>query len=213
MATRLIIYEDNRDLRYALSEVLRVNPEVELVADFSNCIDVQHHMEVYRPEVILMDIDMPEVDGITGTLIIKSGFPNIFVIMLTVFEDPDKIIKAICAGADGYLLKKSTPDEIYKAIQDVKEGGAPMTPLVAKKVIQKFPKSQPVNLADTFSLSPREAEILNCLIDGNSYKQVAANLEISIDTVRSHIKKIYQKLQVQSATEAVAKALHVKGNG
>lgn len=212
MPIRLVIYEDNRDLRETLLLVLGSDPELEVLAAFENCVDVQHHMSVYRPDVVLMDIDMPEVNGIEGTTIIKTHFPEIQVLMLTVFEEADHIFDAICAGANGYLLKKTSPDQLLKAIHDVISGGAPMTPLVAKKVIERFPKRPPPHVSEAYQLSPRETEILNCLIKGLSYKLVASQLDISIDTVRSHIKKIYEKLHVNSATEAVSKALQFRGN-
>lgn len=212
MSVGIIIYEDNRDLRDALALVVGSDPNLRLLASFENCADVLHHMEVYKPEVVLMDIDMPVVNGIQGTTIIKSNFSQVQVLMLTVFEDADNIFDAICAGANGYLLKKTSPEQLLQAVHDVLGGGAPMTPLVAKKVIERFPRKPPQHVSEAYQLSPRETEILNCLVKGMSYKLVAAQLDISIDTVRSHIKKIYDKLHVNSATEAVSKALQFRGN-
>jgi len=157
---------------------------------------------------VLMDIDMPGCTGIEGLRRIKAIAPNINVVMLTVFEENDRVFDAVCAGADGYLLKKTPPARLLDAIGEVRAGGAPMTPAIARQVLRLFPKAPPRVVEESpANLSAREQEILGLLVEGYSYKMIAADRGISIDTVRSHIKKIYEKLHVRSMTEAVSKAL------
>jgi DNA-binding NarL/FixJ family response regulator len=157
-----------------------------------------------------MDIDMPGVNGIEGVKIIKSVRPETQIIMLTVFEDDDKIFESIKAGADGYILKKSIPTELLSAIHNASVGGSSISPGVASKVLNAFREKNKVSNTNTFSLSKREQEVLELLTKGYSYKKIAADLFVSIDTIGSHIKNIYSKLQVNSAPEAVAKALRLK---
>ncbi|HYV91629.1 MAG TPA: response regulator transcription factor [Chitinophagales bacterium] len=208
MPIKVIIYEDNDDLRDSLSQTLEEAKGLELLTAFPNCEFVKEHVEVYKPDVVLMDIDMPVVNGLQGVKIISQNFPALPVIMLTVFEDDKNIFEAICNGATGYLLKKSSPEKIIDSIKEVINGGAPMTASVARRVLSFFPRSSTKD--ETNHLSAREMEILSWLVKGNSYKMIANELSISIDTVRSHIKKIYEKLHVNSATEAVSKALNEK---
>ncbi|WP_022824387.1 response regulator [Hymenobacter norwichensis] len=207
--TRVLIYEDNADLRTSLSQLLSGAPGLELVGAIGNCMQAQADMERLRPDVVLMDIDMPGCTGIEGLRRIKAVAPDINVVMLTVFEENDRVFDAICAGADGYLLKKTSPVRLLDAIGEVRAGGAPMTPAIARQVLRLFPKALPRRPAEEShaNLSAREQEILGLLVEGYSYKMIAADRSISIDTVRSHIKKIYEKLHVRSMTEAVSKAL------
>jgi len=158
------------------------------------------------PDVVLMDINLGGVSGIEGVRRIKERFPATHVLMLTVFEENDKIFQSLCAGASGYLLKRSTPEKILEAVAEVHAGGAPMTASVARKVLTLFATLAPPP-ASASNLTPRETEILQHLVTGSSYKKIARDLFISFDTVNSHIKNIYAKLQVHSKTEAVAKAL------
>lgn len=204
---RVLIYEDNIDLRESMQHVLEMTSNINFLAGFSNCSDIKLHMEIYQPDVILMDIDMPEVNGIEGTAIVKQFYPDIQILMLTVFDEEDKIFEAICAGANGYLLKKTPPEKIIEAINNVMHGDVPLTPFIARKMLQIFPKAKKTDTPENYNLTIREQEILTCLVKGLSYKLIAEQLGISIDTVRSHIKKIYEKLHVNSATEAVVKAL------
>jgi DNA-binding NarL/FixJ family response regulator len=208
-ATRVLVYEDNVDLRTSLSQLLSGALGLELVGALGNCIQAQADIERLRPHVVLMDIDMPGCSGIEGLRCIKVVAPDINVVMLTVFEENDRVFDAICAGADGYLLKKTSPTRLIEAIMEVRAGGAPMTPAIARQVLQLFPKKLPQRPVEDShaSLSAREQEILGLLVEGYSYKMIAADRSISIDTVRSHIKKIYEKLHVRSMTEAVSKAL------
>ena len=210
--TRLLIYEDNPDLRASLSQLLGGSPGLELVGALSNCTQVVSDVARLQPDVVLMDIDMPGMTGIEGLRRLKASRPETLVVMLTVFEENSRVFDAICAGADGYLLKKTPPAKLLEAISEVRQGGAPMTPAIARQVLKLFPASparaQAGAVAEpTDALSQREQEILKLLVAGYSYKMIAADRNISLDTVRSHIKKIYEKLHVHSMTEAVTKAL------
>jgi DNA-binding NarL/FixJ family response regulator len=161
-------------------------------------------IKIFKPDVIIMDIDMPPSNGVEALKLLRKQYDTLPVIMLTVFEDNDNIINAICAGASGYLLKKDI-EQLMPAIKDVLQGGAPMTSSVARKVLQLFPGKQEKKV-NTESLTQRESEILNWLVKGYSYKMIATETNLNVETVRSHLKKIYRKLQVRSATEAVYKA-------
>ncbi|UYZ61642.1 response regulator [Hymenobacter weizhouensis] len=208
-ATRVLLYEDNADLRTSLSQLLSQAPGLTLAGALGNCTRVEEDLIRLRPDVVLMDIDMPGANGIEGLRRIKAVAPQVQVVMLTVFEENDRVFQAVCAGADGYLLKKTPPAKILDAVAEVRAGGAPMTPGIARQVLRLFPRPAARPSADELStaLSAREQEILGLLVEGYSYKMIAADRSISLDTVRSHIKKIYEKLHVRSMTEAVSKAL------
>lgn len=175
---------------------------------FEDCNHVVEDVQASNPDVILMDIDMPGINGIEGVRIIRSHFPKVHIIMQTVFEDDEKIFAAILAGADGYILKKTPPVKLIEGIKEVVEGGAPMTASVARQVLKLF-QSQPAK-PDEYNLTEREKEILALLIKGMSYKMIASQCGITYFTVNMHIKKIYEKLHVHSATEAVSKAIQNK---
>lgn len=200
---RIIIYEDKDTLRESLRLMLGSMDDIEVAAAFSNCNTVVEDMIQLQPEVVLMDIDMPGKNGIYGAEKIKEANPEISVIMHTVFDDDEKIFQSLEAGADGYLLKNTSPVKLYEAIKDVTLGSAPISPGVAKRVLQAFYKKPKQN----FDLSPREKQILQLLVDGYTYKKIAAECFISMDTVRTHLKNTYTKLQVNSGKEAVVKAL------
>ncbi len=205
---KIIVYEDNPDLRDSLAVLLGGSIGFELVGAFVNCEQVANHVIDLKPDVVLMDIDMPVANGLKGLKIIKKLAPQVNVVMFTVFEDNENIFEAICSGAVGYLLKRTPPVKLLEAIHDAHNGGAPMTSSIARKVLQMLPTQQKVSESNDYKLTEREGEILNLLVKGNSYKMIADKSGISIDTVRSHIKKIYDKLHVHSQTEAVAKAIH-----
>lgn len=205
MVTRLLLYEDNENLRNSLISLLQWQADMELTAAFPDAQSVLNDIEVCKPDVVLMDIDMPFTNGIDALKQIRKNYYDLPVIMLTVFEDNEHIFNSILAGASGYILKKNF-DQIVPAIKDVLSGGAPMTSLVAKKVLSLFPKPAQHPAEEDKLLSARETEILQLLIKGYSYKMIADELNITLETVRSHIKKIYKKLQVNSATEAIYKA-------
>ena len=208
-ALNLLIYEDRPDLRASLEMLLGGLPDLHLAGAFPNCKNVAEEVRNLQPQVVLMDINMPEYDGLYGLQIIKELRPETEVIMFTVFEEEEKIFAALEAGASGYLLKDTPPMKLYEAIRDVILGGAPMSPGIARRVLERF-KKPPVAHASTFHLSKRETEILHLLVKGHTYKRIAADCFISMDTVRGHLKNIYAKLQVNSGKEAVAKALRHK---
>ncbi len=210
MHTAVVIYEDNIFLRNSISDLISSSTQFVLKGAFENCDHVTYEMETLRPEVVLMDIEMAGVNGLEGLRIIKKKFPHVHVIILTVFEDNDSVFDAICSGASGYLLKKTSPEKILEAINDVLNGGAPMTSSIARKVLDLFPKAS-THTEEVSKLAPREQEVLQLLITGHSYKMIASSLGITLETVRSHIKRIYEKLHVHSATEAAAKAFTKKG--
>ena len=208
MATSLVIYEDNVRLRESLELLLSGDSGFTVTGAFSNCTGVVDQMETLAPELVIMDIDMPEMSGIEGVRRIKSRFPDIKVVMFTVFDDDSRIFDCICNGADGYLLKNTSPLNLIKALQELDEGGIPMSPFVAQKVFQFFRNTKKEK--DAFNLTPRELEILDLLVRGNSYKMIADKSSISIDTVKKHLQNIYHKLHVNCGTEAVVKALQHK---
>lgn len=207
---RLIVYEDNDKLRQALELIFGGSEDVHLCAAFPDCGSVVEDVQALAPDVVLMDIDMPGVNGIEGVRRIKEVAPNVRVLMHTVFDEDTKIFDALAAGADGYLLKSVSPVQLYSAIGDVAGGGSPMSPGVARKVLESFRQKEESKQEDTVSLSQREREILQLLTHGHTYKRIAADCGISIDTTRTHIKNIYTKLHVNCGTEAVAKALKLR---
>jgi DNA-binding NarL/FixJ family response regulator len=204
---KLFIYEDDKDLRDGLCQFLAATGIFEVVCSFANCDTIQQDLKSADVDILLMDIDMPGTNGIEGIRLAKAVKPSLNILMFTVFDDDKKIFDAICSGADGYLLKKTAPEKIIEALKDVYNGGAPMTPSIAKKVLASFPRKTD---NDTEPLTAKEQEILTHLVNGNSYKQVASLQNTSVETVRTHIKHIYSKLHVSSMSQAVAKAIQHK---
>ena len=204
---KIAVFDDHRERRDALKMLISLEQDMQWIGDFENCSDLVDHLAGNPPDVVLMDIDMPEVNGIEGVKLIHTHFPGTLVIMQTVFEDDDKIFNSILAGAHGYILKKTPPEKLIEGVYEVVSGGAPMTATVARKVLTLF-KNQPHNKErETFDLSDREIEVLTLLVKGLNHKMVAAQLHISPFTVGNHVKKIYQKLHVHNSSEAVAIAL------
>jgi DNA-binding NarL/FixJ family response regulator len=203
---RIAIFDDNDALRNSLYQLLHHTPGFEVVAMFNNCLQVVQKIEENLPRVVLMDIDMPQLSGIDAVKEIKKIFPAVDIIMFTVFEDEEKIFEALKAGATGYLLKKTQPVKIIEAIQEVTAGGAPMTASIARKVMLFF-NQHAAQQKNKNILTAREQDVLKGLIEGFSYKMIAAHLNISVETVRTYIKRIYDKMHVNSMTEAVARAL------
>jgi DNA-binding NarL/FixJ family response regulator len=202
----VLIYEDNDDMRNGLAQLISRTAGLKLSGAFADCMATESQVKNLVPDVILMDIDMPVITGIQAVQLIRHFDTDVQILMLTVFDTNEKIFDALCAGASGYLLKKTPPSKIIEAINDVYTGGTPMTPEIAKKVLGHFSK-QPIKNKEHYNLTAREKDILFCLAQGYSYKMIAAQLQISIDTVRFYIKQTYLKLQVNSAPEAIAKAL------
>ena len=203
----IAIVEDNAQYRTAISIILQLNENFRLIHKLENCDEMIGRFEVEKPDVVLMDIDMPGENGIVGVRKIKEARPQTAVIMYTVFEDDEKLFQCLCAGANGYLLKKTPPAKLFEAIQDVMEGGAPMSPTIAKKVLGTFQTKQESN---KYHLSPREIEVLQWLTKGYSIKQIAVEMHIAFDTARTHLKNVYQKLHVNCGKEAIVKALGEK---
>jgi DNA-binding NarL/FixJ family response regulator len=203
------IVEDHKDLRDSIELVLKMSPGFVCEGSYDRCEHLIHEIEKGRcePQVILMDIGLPGMSGIEGVKKIKELHPDVQILMLTIYEDDSHVFQAICAGAAGYLLKNSEQKEILQAIEQVVKGGIPMTPVIARRVINMFKDFAPAPPQQEFNLTPREIEVLKSLVDGLDYKQIANKHFISLDTVRNHIRHIYQKLQVHSKSEAVAKAL------
>ena len=204
---KVAVFDDNKPRRELLKLLLDNSEGLTCCGAYEDCRDIVENLSGDIPDVILMDIDMPYVNGIEGLRAVRSHFPAVRVLMQTIFEDDDKIFDAIVAGADGYLLKKTPPAKLLEAILDVVAGGAPMTPTVARQVLLLFNNKHQRLQKKDFNLSQREQEILGYLVQGLSYKMIAATCNISYPTVNSHISHIYEKLHVSSGTEAVAKAL------
>lgn len=177
----------------------------EVLASFKNCNNVLAELQEYKPDVILMDIDMPGTNGISGLKQIRLVNNEVKILMLTVFDDNKNVFEAISSGANGYVLKKTPPAKLLEYIQEAQSGGAPMTSSIATQVLKMF-SSIHHDKGENYNLSDREKEVLSLLVNGYSYKMISSEMFIAIDTVRSHIKKIYEKLQVNSKSEAVAKA-------
>jgi DNA-binding NarL/FixJ family response regulator len=203
---RVAIFEDNYLLRDGYYQLINGMPGFTCVGAYDNAADVLFKIRRSEPEVVLMDIDMPGISGIEAVCIIKENVSHIHIIMQTVFEDDDKIFRAIQAGAGGYILKKTPPSKILEAISEVYNGGAPMTPSIAGKTLQLFRAGiKPLPDKKQAQLNARQTEILESIVNGMSYKLIAEKLFISVDTVRYHIKNIYEILQVHSRFELIHK--------
>lgn len=209
MAVRIVIYDDNTILRESLCSLLALTGEYTVVASYPDCSDVVNDIKAAAPDVILMDIDMPGIKGTEAVKLIRSFNRDVQIIMLTVFDDNSNVFEAMYAGANGYLLKKYVSDKLIHAIKEVLDGGAPMSPSIARMIISGMQEDTKTPAHD-YQLTPREKEILHLLSKGNSFKLIAADLFISLDTVRTHIKHIYDKLHVRSQGEAISKAINEK---
>ena len=209
MPIRVAVFEDTPLYLEYLTTILGVEPEIVLTGAFPDCSELLSKMESAHPDVVIMDIEMPGINGIEGLRQIKKMSPSTRVIMQTSHDEDEFVFKAICAGASGYLLKNRGPEEIVRSVQEVSDGGAPMSPTIASKVLTLLQHHAPHGSEEPveYGLSKREKEVLACLVKGMSFKMIADACFISYETVRSHMKKIYEKLHVASNTEAVAKAL------
>jgi DNA-binding NarL/FixJ family response regulator len=206
----LLIYEDNNNLRDSIANLLTLSRDLLLLGAFARADEIDKQVEHFRPEVILMDIEMPGINGIEAVRRVRLLDKSVFIIMLTVFDDNRHVLDAICAGASGYLLKKNLSDCLPDAIRQVMHGEPPMSPGIARMIIAGMQQSHTGPTPNDYKLSARETEILSHLSRGESIKLMASGLSISIDTVRTHIKNIYEKLQVHTQAEAVSKAINEK---
>jgi len=203
---RLLIFEDNDDLRDSLSILFKGTPGIVFTGAYADAVQSINDVTATGPDVILMDIDLPKMNGIEAVWKIKQKFPQVQILMLTVFDDNERIFQSICAGASGYILKRNPPAKIIEGVFEVAEGGGSLTSSIARKVLDMFPHFN-ASKKETETLTQREREVLALLVKGHSYKMVGAELNITLETVRSHIKKIYEKLHVHSSGEAIAIAL------
>lgn len=209
----ILAYDDNKARLEGIELLINQTKDMHCIGTFEDCSKVALQVQNLKPDIVLMDIDMPKINGIEALKTIKKNHPHVSVIMQTVFDDDDKIFAALQAGASGYYLKKTPPEKLIEGIREVSQGGAYMTPSIAQKVLMQFRQNaiKPTDkIALEFNLTDRETEILGLLVEGYNYKGIAEKFNISWHTVNAHTKKIYEKLHVHSAQEAVAKALKLQ---
>jgi DNA-binding NarL/FixJ family response regulator len=204
---RIVIVEDKKAVRDGLVVLLGGTEGIVYVASYGNCEDMLQHLEEDRPDIILMDIGLPGMSGIEGTRKARKILPDVVVVVLTVYEDDENIFEALCMGASGYLVKNTPPARLIEAIKEAHDGGSPMSSHIARKVVTLFQRNFKGADDSDVKLTGRETEVLTGLSNGHSYMSVADTLFISVDTVRYHIRNIYQKLQVHSQSAAVSKAI------
>jgi DNA-binding NarL/FixJ family response regulator len=209
MNINVIIFEDNHNLRIGLSQLINSSMGFECTGAYENCSNLLKNIREHKPDIVLMDIGMPGINGIDAVKLIREKHPDLKILMQTVFEEDEKIFASILAGANGYILKNAGALRVLDALKEIYEGGSPMSPSIATKVLKMVsqPHQTPKDLSPKFNLSDREIEILSCLVQGMSYKLIADACLISIDTVRGHIRNIYDKLHVNSKGEAIVKAI------
>ena len=202
---RVAIVEDDKDIREGLSLIIKNSEEFTLESVYSSGNEALDGMRSNAPQLVIMDIGLPDISGIECVKILKEKHPDALFMMCTVFEDDDKIFDSLKAGATGYILKKMPATKILESLTDLYNGGSPMSSQIARKVIQSFNNYKPAKKVEEYGLSEREKEILELLSHGFQYKQIADKLQLSIETVRTHIRNTYKKLQVQSRTDALNK--------
>lgn len=205
-----MIFEDNKHLRESLYYLISGTEGFSCSGAFEDCNELFFQLKKSPADVVLMDIELPGLNGIEAVKLIKKDFPQVQILMQTIFHDDDNIFNAICAGASGYILKSTSPEGYIEALLDVYNGGSPMTGSVARKVLELFQQNVTPKELTNYQLTPKEKEILQQLIKGKSYKMIADAVSSSYETVRTHMKNIYAKLHVHSSTEAVLKALKEK---
>jgi DNA-binding NarL/FixJ family response regulator len=203
---RTIIVEDQRDLREGLQTLINFTPDFKCIGAFRTMEEAIARIRYEVPDVVLSDIGLPGMSGIDGIKILKEQYPDLIVLVLTVYDDNEKIFDALCAGASGYLLKQTEPVELLKSVKEAVAGGAPMSPEVAARVIKLFREVRPPEKVE-YDLTPHEVRLLKLLVDGHNYVTAAEELKISYNTIKFHVRNIYDKLQVHSKSEAVAIAM------
>lgn len=204
---RVAMIEDDEEIRFNLGDAISAHPDFRLVGSYRDAESALKALPEVKPRVVLMDINLPGMDGVQCVRRLKAAMPEVEFIMLTVYQDSALLIQSLMAGASGYLLKRTAPDRLLLAIREVCEGGAPMTPGMARRVVQHFQQA-PAPTSDLAKLTPREKDVLDQLTRGFCYKEVADNLHIGTGTLQTHVHKIYEKLRVHSRTEAVVKYLN-----
>lgn len=204
------IVEDVSTVRDGLATLIEGADDISCVGRYGSVEGLLADLGTNRTDIVLMDIGLPGLSGVEGVKLLKESYPDMKVLMLTVYDNNERVFDAICAGADGYLLKTTPPGDLLHALRDISTGGAPMSPTISRRVLEMFQRSHRKTPTGEYDLSEREREILHHLVEGNSYKMIAGNLSISTHTVNFHLKNIYRKLHVHSASEAVAAALRNK---
>lgn len=203
---KVVIIEDQRDIREGLGVLIEFTEGFECAGKFGSMEEALARIKHNLPDVVLSDIGLPGMNGIEGIGILKELYPQLSILMLSVYEDDERIFHALCAGAVGYLLKKTPPAKLLESLREAVSGGAPMSPEVARKVITIFRDYHPPEQVD-YDLSPHEIRLLKLLVEGHTYKTAAQKLGVTVNTISFHLKNIYEKLQVHSKSEAVSKAL------
>jgi DNA-binding NarL/FixJ family response regulator len=209
MFTSLVIFEDNLELRKALVNLLTNSDSYMVVGDYSDVSNVVEIINEKLPDVVVLDINMPGMSGMEAISLIKEAKPDASIIRYTQFEDEEQLCSSLCAGADGYILKKTSPFDLVHAIDEVCNGGTPLSPTIAKKILFSF-RAKPKPKGSYYELTSKESEILQLLMKGFSVKVIAAEMNISYNTARTHLKNIYRKLHVNCGKEAIAKVLNEK---
>lgn len=203
---KTIIVEDQRDLREGLQTLINFTPGFKCLGAFRTMEEALSRVKYDLPDIVLSDIGLPGMSGIEGIRILKEKYPDLIILVLSVYDDDERIFDALCAGASGYLLKQTEPAELLKSVREAVAGGAPMSPEVATRVIRLFREVRPPERVD-YDLTPHETRLLKLLVDGHNYVTAAAELNISYNTIKFHVRNIYDKLQVHSKSEAVAIAM------
>lgn len=203
---KVALIEDRREIRESLSMLISGTAGFECVAAYRSMEEALARIDAKLPDVVLTDIGLPGMDGIEGIKILKEKYPNLLLVMLSVYDDDERIFDALCAGACGYLLKKTPPARLLESLREAVDGGSPISPEVARRVVTLFRDIRPPERAE-YDLTPHEKRLLKMLVEGHNYKTAALDLNVSVNTVSFHMRHIYEKLQVHSKSEAVAKAL------
>lgn len=206
MTIRIAIVEDQREIREGLAQLINATNGYRCTGAYGSMEEALEKLPNNLPDLLLSDIGLPGIDGIRGVRILKERYPELLILMLTVYDDNERIFDALCAGASGYLLKKTPWVKVVELLKEAADGGSPMSPEVARRVIELFREIKPPKEAE-YDLTPHEVRLLRMLVEGHSYKTAAAELHVSVNTIKFHLRHIYHKLQVHTKSEAVAKAL------